>query len=570
MKKKINTGKNKVVRILLIIASVFLLLISIWLGFSFFSMKSEKPYVSILIDVESELLASKVKRDFPTVDGKYYRYSFPIILEEYSVVPGGIEITGIPYNYKNYYESRDEARFTYLLEDNKGDFDFAQLEWNHPLVVTLQYRVDDNLKKFTEYAQCTLKTAYSRIFNVDNRCGTGNCYVQRDINKWEIEMMNKDLAQKTEYFNSFDLDTIKKSLLNFYITDEAGVFIADSFKVRSVQTSLADGAYRFESEFISENSENKNSALIPWVSSGVSYLYKTNYEDYLEIDLFEYIKTILALYPEEIGKTYLDCQMSYETISNLNNCNTLGCKEVKEDLFGFCKKSLDYELSVYTDYIKDYRGFDYDTSMNAFLFFVPSEMIYFNRIVDELDLNEKKYDKDLIEAYYQNVERINDSAHNIIGNCHLFKNAEEINSYYSDVRYSIKAQEIYKSLPDIVDLCDNIVKEKYCSLELSQKMVCIDAMSYNYPDSSRELLYDLFYRHFNLSPIAPKMPAYENLRDLLRSSVFQNQNIPLVDYGYFVQRKEHLQDEKVSISTTANLMDSYYFIYLLNRIEDAK
>ena len=43
--------------------------------------------------------------------------------------------------------------------------------------------------------------------------------------------------------------------------------------------------------------------------------------------------------------------------------------------------------------------------------------------------------------------------------------------------------------------------------------------------------------------------------------------VRLDDYGYFVHRAESLTDKgEVVVRTTANLSDSYYFIYLLEKL----
>ena len=61
------------------------------------------------------------------------------------------------------------------------------------------------------------------------------------------------------------------------------------------------------------------------------------------------------------------------------------------------------------------------------------------------------------------------------------------------------------------------------------------------------------------------MFSYENYRTEMAPS--KSDGIKLEEYGYFVNRQESLTDNgEVVVASFANLTDSYYFIYLLDKL----
>ena len=218
--KELKIKRGAIKLIALILSSVILLFLLFWLGFSFFSMRSDNPYVGMFINFEDNSLADKVKNDFPKRDSKYLEYPFLITLEQFSETEDSYKISGVPFSYHYYYENRDEARFEYELEKSKGKFNYENVEWNDSLVVTLKYRLDQDIKYFFEFSMCTLKRAYFNLFNIDNPCGRGNCYIKRDVTQWSIESQDKDYATRREFLSKFDKDSLVRGLINFYVTDD--------------------------------------------------------------------------------------------------------------------------------------------------------------------------------------------------------------------------------------------------------------------------------------------------------------------------------------------------------------
>lgn len=148
-------------------------------------MRSQTPHLETTIDLEQDLFATKVIPTSVVKEGKYIYYKYPVSIFEVSNPKEGYELSAVAQDFENYFESIENAKFKYILEKRKGEFDFTQLEWMQPVTVTFHYRVDDNVKYFTEYAGCTLKD----IFKKKGDESKGECTIKRDIVKWEIEII---------------------------------------------------------------------------------------------------------------------------------------------------------------------------------------------------------------------------------------------------------------------------------------------------------------------------------------------------------------------------------------------
>jgi len=287
--KEVKIKKGLLKKIGIITTSIFLLFLFIWLGISFYLMSRDAGYVAMFIDLSDNTLASKVKNDFPTREGKFLKYLFPVTVEQYSDSNDRIEISGVPLNYRNYYETKDEARFEYSLDKDKGNYDFSEIEWNDTILVTLQYRLDKDLRYYFEFSTCVLKRAYFNLFNIDNECSRGNCYVERDLNMWFVEEEKKDVALKSTFLQSFDKDKLIRLLTNFYITDDFGYYKTNNgFKAYSVQVASPDRTYQYEATRVNEeNLSTQMVSVTPWVLNGVSRVYGKNYQEYNDIDILK-------------------------------------------------------------------------------------------------------------------------------------------------------------------------------------------------------------------------------------------------------------------------------------------
>lgn len=566
--KELKIKRGAIKLIALILSSVILLFLLFWLGFSFFSMRSDNPYLGMFVDFKGDSLAEKVKNDFPTRDGKYLEYSFLITLEQFSETEEGYKITGVPYSYNYYYDTRDEARFEYFLDKDKGKFDFSQVEWNDSLVVKLKYRLDQDFAYFWEFSLCTIKKTYSNLFNLDNPCARGNCFVAREVNQWSIETQNKDLVEKAEFISNYDKDSLVRGLLNFYITDDFAYFDDSMFKKQAFQISKPDGSFQFDNNFVKENTASNSNLSIYWLISGLSEIFNKKYTEYEEIDMLSYMRNILSYTKEEISETFLNCKVSYEIVSNLKDCKEEVCQEIKESAFDYCKRSIESEIASYANEYDDFQGYHREASDSIFLFYLPSEMIYYNTMINEMGLSEKEYEEQTIDKYYVKAATLNDKSPSVVGQCILLKDIENMNNAFSNQTYANKKEILLSGLPDFNTLCQNYKKDVYCSLGAAERLICADALTTSRPEIGREILLDIFYSSYFESPASIKIQAYEALRNSPNFNVSRNGLVKLDEYGYFVSRVETESVEGITVLNIANMLDSYYFINIFNKLGD--
>ena len=186
---KIGISKDILKRIGIIVIGIFILLLSIWLGFSFFSMKSNSPHLKTSINLKSDEINSKVTPVSSIRDVKYIQYKYSVNLEEVSFDRDSFDITGYATNFLENYEDIENAKFKYSLDKGKGNFDFTKLEDEQPITLIFEYRVDRDLRYFFEYSGCTLKKVYSDIFDINNTYANGYCMVKREPYKWGVEII---------------------------------------------------------------------------------------------------------------------------------------------------------------------------------------------------------------------------------------------------------------------------------------------------------------------------------------------------------------------------------------------
>ncbi len=170
-------------RAILVFASLIILLLTIWLGYSFFSMTSDTPHLKTEIDLSNDVLSKKVPVEEYNNDGRYISYKFPVQIYEISFNNDDYSIGGYATNFLNYFDDIEKAKFTYSLDKSKGKFQFSQLESDQGIYITNEYRVEKNLKYYIEYSICTLRN----IFN--NEKYQGKCLIKRDMTKWEIKVI---------------------------------------------------------------------------------------------------------------------------------------------------------------------------------------------------------------------------------------------------------------------------------------------------------------------------------------------------------------------------------------------
>ena len=211
--KELKIKKGTIKLIGLIILSIFLLLILFWLGYSFFSMKSEKPLFDTPINMKEKDFAQKVVFEQPIKEGKYLKYPFNIIPLEVTENKDSYTIKAVDYNYLSKYEDIEDAQFEFDLIKSGGNFDFTQLGWDQPLKITVIFRIEKDFKYFFEYSSCTVNKWYSDLLGKQNVYTLGQCFLNREIVKWEIEIIEEVIQEEIETHLILErLNSIKKYL----------------------------------------------------------------------------------------------------------------------------------------------------------------------------------------------------------------------------------------------------------------------------------------------------------------------------------------------------------------------
>lgn len=178
--KKLSSA---LVRSILVISSFILLLLTVWLGYSFFSMTSDTPHLKTEIDLSDDVLTKKVPVEEYRNDGRYISYKYDIKIYEISFNDDIYTIGAYADNFLDYFDDIEKAKFTYSLDKSKGKFDFSQLETDQGIYIINEYRLEKNLKYFVEYSMCTLKNVFNKEKYKDK------CLIDRDMTKWKIKVI---------------------------------------------------------------------------------------------------------------------------------------------------------------------------------------------------------------------------------------------------------------------------------------------------------------------------------------------------------------------------------------------
>ena len=120
MGKNTVSSKSKLTKVLVVFCSLLLLLIAVLMGYSFFSIKNEKQNLKTVIDLSNDPLAKKVPPQSITKEGKYVYYKFPVVFYEVSSEEGKYVLRGMAQNFQEYFESIENAKFSYELDKSKG------------------------------------------------------------------------------------------------------------------------------------------------------------------------------------------------------------------------------------------------------------------------------------------------------------------------------------------------------------------------------------------------------------------------------------------------------------------
>ena len=186
---KIHISKDILKRIGLIVIAIFILLLSIWLGFSFFSMKSNSPHLKTTINLKTDEINKNVTPVSSVRDVKYIQYKYNVSLYEISFGRDSYDIAGYATNFLEDYADIENAKFKYSLDKGKGNFDFSKVEDDQPITLIFEYRVDRDLRYFLEYSGCTLKKIHSDIWSINNQYSQGYCPINRQPYRWSVELI---------------------------------------------------------------------------------------------------------------------------------------------------------------------------------------------------------------------------------------------------------------------------------------------------------------------------------------------------------------------------------------------
>lgn len=570
----------KLKNVLVVFIGVLLLAVIVWLGASFYLMKTKgDAYVAFLVNLENENLSQFVEPDFPISSERYISYTFPVKFWSFKGEGDSYLVTFTPSDYGLNTTLRTSERFEYSLKRNANveNIDVAKLESGTPLLLTLRYDISRDLGYFIEYAVCTAKKEYANLLNIDSPCSRGNCIVNRQVVEWKVEVLNKSESEKLAFLKEYDKDTLVKRLTNYFLTDDLGYFQPTSFKYLSTQHANSDGTYQFSSKFIKDKDSAKSLDLIShWFVSGITNLISKGYEDYKDIDLISYLGVLNEYMDKETtGKdNFLNCQVAYNTVSSLKDCSENICDDIRSEVFNYCKRSLTYAEGNYQTESNSYQGYTVYSYSKGYLFGITSEMVYFNKLIDELELtDEKKYNVNTLDSYFnKGIDTAKDSS-SLMSDCYLLKASSDIYSLSKDNKYKEKSISIYNSLPTSKTICEVTEDDELCSLSIAEQLVCADALSVyennNFPMkevTAEKMLSDIFFKYYYESAGALKMQSYENLRTGVITPVIESEDREkLEEYGYFVSRREFIQSGGKYVVNSANLIDSYYFVYLLEQ-----
>jgi len=549
--KEIRFSKPIFKRILLIVPLVLILLILILLIYSYFSRKSEIPPVRLLVNFEDNSLAQKVKEDYPRRNGDIVEYDFPIILESYEDKGETYLIRGTAQDFERLFSSASEALFEYSLDKSSGNFDFTQVKGGDSMILTLGFDVEKDSKAIFEYSYCLVRRGILDLFDANIPCGKGNCIVNRSVKTWNIQAANVSLDEKAKFFESYETDSLARGLFNFYITNDFGYFKPNTYKIISEQRASEDGTYQFASR-MANDANSSDDVYLFWVLAQVTDFMERDYKEYEEINFEEYISTLASYWKQTNKYSYMSCEMSYKTILNLSECESENCEKVKEVAFNYCSQVIKQEVGGY--------------KINSDSLFMPSELVFYNKIVKLMNQSEETYTQNQILKYYKDGKTLLETDSSIVNICTVIKNINQISSLYENFEEEKVKNELIKKLPEFSTMCDGLDRDSYCIDNIAQQLKCADALSYDDNQRAKEILYTIFYRYYYKSLIASKLNVLENMKLNFPEHLRDEEGIKLEEYGYFVYKMS--DESKTLSSSTAQLFDSYYFLYILSNLEN--
>jgi len=548
-------------KILITIAIVILVFFVGFLSYTFYLMKtSNGTHLTMFVNLEEDILANNVRNDFPVRDGNKIIYSFPVKIESIKETGDLVVMSLFPaFSLKG---NTDLFEYSLSKDRYEGRFALQDFESGTYAVLKLGYNIPQDLRYFTEYTVCTVKKIYSDIFKLDLSCGRGNCEVNRNVHLWSIETVSSELSGKVEYFESFDKEELIKKLSYFFMTDDFGYFDPTSFRYLAGQMSRIDGTFSFASSFVKNPQDAQTNLPVLFAFfSGISAIYDSS-----EVDINNYIGNIASYISENsYGEAFFqNCKTSSFTISNLKDCNTNECNNVKKHAYEYCKQTLAKAIQKYDSTKDTFTGYTKNSILRGYLFGISSEMIEFNRIADLMGSNDTKYTDSEILSYYQKGKTLLAEKGGVLPICYQMRSAKEIYSEYPNDYLLVDMQTLFPEIQKISSICDTDRANSYCELTVAEKLICVDSLLGYETTEAKNLLADIFYRHYFESPGSSKIVTYENWRFSPFSTNNPKSLRKLNDYGYFTL----INNEEEYSTHSANISDSYYFINLLKRLSN--
>lgn len=547
---------------ILIFLAIIAGILAIFFGYTYYLMvTSNGSHLTMFVETKEDVLGQKIRTDFPIQGEDDITYVFPVVFEKVLETDSVYKFTLSPTVFPK--DSVRGEKFEYELGKDKyeGDIDIKSIEPGAKVYINLQYDLSKNLRYFLEYSVCTVKKAYSDLFKLDLTCGRGNCIVNRDIDNWDIKKISSEITEKVEYFESYNPEELSTRLLNFFITDDFGYFNPEAFRYVSTQTSRPDGTFSFATQSINNPQDGKNSTpSIFWLLTGVSGALERE-----DIDLEGYMSTVLGyLDGETYGEAYFqNCTASSYIIENLKSCSSQSCEDVKSKAFEYCEETLQTAIAKYDTTAQAFSQYTRKSILRGYLFGISSEMIKYNKIAQAMGL-EPKYTMNDLSSFYEKGKGVLGNSEEILPICYQLKSAKDIYNEYPLDSLLLDIEILYGKIDGLETICDKDSRNTFCELSISEKLVCVDALMGYKNIEAKNLLSDIFYRHYFESPGAVKMVTYENWRFSPFSEENPNSYTKIEDYGYLTS----IVDDEGFVTHSAHIGDSYYFINLLRLLNN--
>ena len=496
-------------------------------------------------------LAKNISVNFPEKGNDIVTYSFPVKILDAREDGDAFILKLSPTMY-----GKSGKDFEYRINKESFNGSIEDIPLNSPVILKLNYDLTHNLQYFVEYSICTAKKTYSIITNTASECGSGNCLVKRDVKSWSIQSLSVSSEDSYNYLNGYDKDLLNKELIYFFMTDDFGYFDPQSVKYYMVQSSGFDKTFRFSSEVISNAQEGKNLAsMLFWSLSGFTNLYGTD----LGIDFNKYLDTVNSYVDQEtMGDSYLlNCRASSYIVSNLKECFSPECNNIKEISIKYCKDSLDKAMN---NYEKDASSFSEGNSLysyQGYVFGISGEMVRYNEMNNDIS---SKYGQTDLLKYYESGKRLLSKNTSILAKCYVLDSAKKINNIYPNSTLTADMKNISASIPELSSFCNGNEQDPYCTADVSEKLVCADAMMAYNNEEAIDIMSSIFSAQYSKSPNAVNMKTYEQWRTSPFSKKNENSMKKFNEYGYFTNTRTNSN----SLVYDTDVRDSYYFINLFN------